>query len=433
MPTCQALKQSDGNPCGNSALQKYGNMYCGVHRAKYKPVVQSTSPDGETTAEGCGGQTTEHPTSVAEAHSRQEVPPDDVEQQELTEDFDRNNFSSLGYIGSKLSLLGWVLESFNLSRVSSFAEPMCGTGVVSDAVLKSGCIKVYSNDICNYASTIVSSRILPFDQELYDAYLRRFMNGEASDAGFVYKNLAEGGSERLYFSAENAKKIDGCRKLVEESEEFLGTGGEVGSLNRRLNTRAALIATILLAADRVANTASVYAAFLKNIKKSAQKEIEFKRLVSTGSTSGRVSNLDAIEFIDGLPGVIDLIYLDPPYTNRGYCSNYHVLETISLYDEPALRGITGLRDDCLTKNGELSKKSSAFQYFRKLMEAVSRKCKVVVISYSSDGIIDTAEMVDLLSSMGKLESREKEYKKFTVRSGDTRKVVEYLFKCSFLE
>lgn len=84
-----------------------------------------------------------------------------------------------------------------------------------------------------------------------------------------------------------------------------------------------------------------------------------------------------------------------------------MLETISLYDEPALRVLLVCE---MTKNGELLKKSSASQYFRKLMEAVSRKCKVVVISYSSDGIIDTIEMMDLLSSMGKLEIREKEYK-----------------------
>lgn len=64
--------------------------------------------------------------------------------------------TTISYIGSKLSLIGWLLEAFELEGIKTFAEPMCGTGVVSEAVARSG-IKVFANDICSYASILTAS------------------------------------------------------------------------------------------------------------------------------------------------------------------------------------------------------------------------------------------------------------------------------------
>lgn len=57
---------------------------------------------------------------------------------------------------------------------------------------------------------------------------------------------------------------------------------------------------------------------------------------------GKVYNTDINELIKQISG--DILYLDPPYNTRQYCTNYHVLETIAKYDNPTLHGKTGLRD-----------------------------------------------------------------------------------------
>lgn len=268
--------------------------------------------------------------------------------------------ATIRYIGSKLSLIDWLLVAFDLEHIKSFADPMCGTGVVSEAVARSG-IKVFANDICSYASILAASRVVPFNQLLYDSYFKKFAEiageNELDGNGFVYMNYAphgangnaETGSDRLYFTGENAKKIDACRILIEKTTDL------------DIDTKNALIATILISADKVANTASVYGAFLKHIKKTAAQSIIFQRILSsTTSFTNTIANGDAILFLTSLSEKVDLVYIDPPYTNRGYCSNYHVLETIALYDNPTIRGITGLRHDCLKKNSNTSKNQPVF-------------------------------------------------------------------------
>lgn len=59
-------------------------------------------------------------------------------------------------------------------------------------------------------------------------------------------------------------------------------------------------------------------------------------------TAGKAYNQDINRLIRDIKG--DVLYLDPPYNSRQYCSNYHVLETIARYDNPVLSGKTGLRD-----------------------------------------------------------------------------------------
>lgn len=242
---------------------------------------------------------------------------------------------------------------------------------------------------------------------------------ELDEDGFVYMNYAKTGSERLYFTGENAKKIDACRALLEKARDI------------DTNTKNALIATILISADKVANTASVYGAFLKHIKRTAAQSITFQRIISStvGSTHV-VANGDAILFLASLSEKVDLIYIDPPYTNRGYCSNYHVLETIALYDNPTIRGITGLRHDCLEKNTDTSKKSTCLRYYQKLIQITSQKAKVLLFSCSSDGMVSIEELVSIMSAFGTVVVKEVDYKKFTTRSSSDT-VKEYLIKCVF--
>lgn len=61
-----------------------------------------------------------------------------------------------------------------------------------------------------------------------------------------------------------------------------------------------------------------------------------------GDKESKAYNENISDIISHIGG--DILYLDPPYNARQYCTNYHVLETVARYDNPELHGKTGLRD-----------------------------------------------------------------------------------------
>nr|WP_245394764.1 DNA adenine methylase [Sulfurospirillum diekertiae] len=70
----------------------------------------------------------------------------------------------------------------------------------------------------------------------------------------------------MYFSDDNAKKIDAIRLKIEEWKRI----GRIGA------SMFFLLASLLESADRVANTASMYGSFLKTLKPTAKATLELK-------------------------------------------------------------------------------------------------------------------------------------------------------------
>lgn len=94
---------------------------------------------------------------------------------------------------------------------------------------------------------------------------------------------------------------------------------------------------------KVANTASVYGAFLKKLKKSASKRLVLEpAFFELNDNKHLAFNENANELIKKIDG--DILYLDPPYNHREYGANYHLLNTIAFYDDFKLKGKTGLRE-----------------------------------------------------------------------------------------
>lgn len=138
----------------------------------------------------------------------------------------------------------------------------------------------------------------------------------------------------MYFSDFNARKCDAIRITIEEWLKH-------GKINE--HEYFFLLGSLLNSIDKYANTASVYGAYLKTLKKSALKEMKLVALpIMKGNVECKVYNEDISELIKNVSG--DILYLDPPYNSRQYCSNYHLLETIARYDNPQIKGKTGLRD-----------------------------------------------------------------------------------------
>ncbi|MBP3194753.1 MAG: DNA adenine methylase [Cardiobacteriaceae bacterium] len=184
-----------------------------------------------------------------------------------------------------------------------------------------------------------------------------------------------------------------------------------------------LLASLLEQADKVANVASVYGSFLKKIKKSAEKNIELKISEFTrNQNNNQVFNLDILELLDKVSG--DILYLDPPYNHREYGANYHLLNTIALYDDFIPSGKTGLRE---YKKSLWCKKKYATVVFEETIRKAN--FKYIFFSYNNEGIINSDDIKTICAKYGKYDLFTQDYRRFKAdnkRLQKANKTVEYL-------
>jgi len=349
----------------------------------------------------------------------------------------------MNYIGSKYSLRDFLEEGI-LRNVNSdckvFCDVFAGTGVVGANFKQKG-FKIISNDI-QYYSYCLNRALVGINQEpAFDGVLDdlvpttrscdatdivlEYLNNLDGDTGFIYRNYCPGGTEgtefkRQYFSDENGERCDAIRMQIEK-------WWQAGKLTE--DEYFYLLASLIDAADRVANTASVYGAFLKHIKKSAMKPLQLKRLAIVESDEEHeVHNVNGQALVERLS--CDLLYMDPPYNHRQYCANYHVLETLARYDEPALKGVTGLRpyDD---QKSDFCMKRRALPAFEEMVRKTS--ARYVFLSYNSEGIMGKDEILQTMGEYGEVDLMTRDYQRFRAdvdrenRVYKADQVQEYLF------
>jgi adenine-specific DNA methylase len=318
----------------------------------------------------------------------------------------------MNYIGSKQSLLDFLettIEEFTGYKEGDsfvFGDLFAGTGVVGQRYKEKG-HSVISNDI-QYYSYVLNKHYIENIPELDDSLLEYFNNLNPVK-GFIYNNYCEGsGSGRNYFTNENGMKCDAVRIELER----MYRAGEIND-----NLYFYYLASLINSIDKYANTASVYGAFLKHIKKPAQKEFMLELLPVGNGNIGKVYNEDINELIKKVGG--DVLYIDPPYNNRQYCSNYHVLETIAKYDTPKLRGVTGLRDETYQKSKYCSKRT-VIDIFEDLIK--NADFKYIILSYNNEGLMDLKTIKDIMSKYGEYDFFTKEYRRFKADRDENRTI-----------
>lgn len=318
----------------------------------------------------------------------------------------------MNYIGSKQSLLDFLettIEEFTGYKEGDsfvFGDLFAGTGVVGQRYKEKG-HSVISNDI-QYYSYVLNKHYIENIPELDDSLLEYFNNLNPVK-GFIYNNYCEGsGSGRNYFTNENGMKCDAVRIELER----LYRADEIND-----NLYFYYLASLINSIDKYANTASVYGAFLKHIKKPAQKEFMLELLPVGNGNIGKVYNEDINELIKKVGG--DVLYIDPPYNNRQYCSNYHVLETIAKYDTPKLRGVTGLRDETYQKSKYCSKRT-VIDIFEDLIK--NADFKYIILSYNNEGLMGLKTIKDIMSKYGEYDFFTKEYRRFKADRDENRTI-----------
>jgi adenine-specific DNA-methyltransferase len=326
----------------------------------------------------------------------------------------------VNYIGSKNKLSSFIKKSIQETVEKDitnliFCDLFAGTGIVG-RTFKPMVKQVIANDIEQY-SYVLNKNYIGNHQKIDVQKYFDILNNLEGVVGFIFNNYSENGkANRLYFSEENGKKIDAIRQQI-----------ELWKINKEISnsTYYYLLASLIESADKVANTASVYGAYLKKIKKSARHNLILKPAVfEITKNAHQVFNEDSNTLIKKISG--DILYLDPPYNARQYGANYHVLNTIALYDSFKPKGKTGLRDyykSSYCKKGEVKKS------FEDLIK--NAKFKYIFLSYNNEGLMTENEVKDIMKTYGEYSLKTTNYQRFKADKTENRNhkataTVEYL-------
>lgn len=173
------------------------------------------------------------------------------------------------YLGAKDNLIEYIsqiLVDKQLNRRKYvFFDAFCGMGSVSDAF--KDLYDIIINDILNCCTVFTQARLFSSSCEFKTLGFNPidyFNSNKTLKKGFVYQSYSLGGSERMYFSEENAGRIDFFRSQIEQWKE----NGQIGH-----REYVYLLGCLLESVSRVSNTAGVYGAFLKHWDKRALKPI----------------------------------------------------------------------------------------------------------------------------------------------------------------
>ncbi|MDA1347233.1 MAG: DNA adenine methylase, partial [Crenarchaeota archaeon] len=317
------------------------------------------------------------------------------------------------YIGNKQLLVPEIIELLGkkelLNKNLTLLDAFCGTGSVSDAL--KGSFNIVANDNLNWCTLYTKGRLCAGDCKFkklgFDPF-KFFNSNDETIKGFVFKNYSPGGSKRMYFSPENAKRIDYFRTKIEDwkNDNLISE-----------NEYAYLLSCLIESVSHVSNTAGVYGAFLKHWETRAKQPIEFIKV-----NSNDINHHNLTFYNDKIENIIseidcDVLYLDPPYTQNQYGTQYHLLETLILNDNPKISAISGSRSTAPMRS-DWSKKYKAQILFDRIL--AKTKAKYVLFSYIDDpstwgGIMSKSFIEASLKRYGKKDTyicKKINYKKY---------------------
>lgn len=347
------------------------------------------------------------------------------------------------YIGNKTRLLGFIRDVLRDRgmRPGTAVDPFTGTASVARA-LKSWGWAVTAGDIMCYAYVFGRAYVAVDGEPALDGVAEvvgegslgavvAYLNALPGQPGFIHRHFSPAGDVgekygRMYFTPENAGRIDAVRSRLESwrGDRLLDDDGY-----------HVLLAALIEAADRVANTTGVYASFVKSWQPNAERALELDAPALLPGNGCAAHRMDALELMERV-APFELLYLDPPYNARQYPGYYHVPELIAegWFDgKVRLRGKTGLAPD-EDKRSDWSRSARCEEAFEALI--ATAPCRRIVMSYNAEGIIHEETIERVLKEHGRRGSYRryrKPYRRYRSDSdGDNRQyagdeVYEYLY------
>lgn len=338
------------------------------------------------------------------------------------------------YIGNKrrlLDLIGRAIDSTGATAGMTFLDLFAGSGVVSRFAKRRG-FRVISNDwephtrpintchvACNqappftalggYQSAIdqlndlpprvdwVTTHLCPRDDEHYDVT-----------------------TDRMFFMRKNGMRLDAIRHQIANWK----SEGKIDD-----QEEACLVAPLLYQACYRSNTSGVFKGFHRGW--GGQTKTALYRIATDlklmpavfhdNCQSNQVHSEEAESLARKLSQEADIAYIDPPYNQHPYSSNYHVLTSIALWDKPPVPptlkrgGKSAIREDWRqSRRSPYNHRDQAAKAYADLLSAL--RARYILTSYSTDGTIPLDAMLDANADRGLTTVFARSYKRYRVSS-----------------
>ncbi|MBF7049763.1 DNA adenine methylase [Campylobacter volucris] len=325
------------------------------------------------------------------------------------------------YLGNKRSLLEFLNQGFKFAQNElkkdkfSFCDVFSGSGIVSRFV-KPYASFIIANDLEDYSKIInecyLTNQNTDFLQEL-QKYYEILTSNLTLKKGFISKLYAPNDDEsikkeeRAFYTLKNAMYLDTMRQNISKLP---------------CDMQKYFIAPLIYEASVHANTSGVFKGFYKdkngvgkfggmgeNALTRIKGDIALKMpIFSNYACDFKVFQKDANVLAKELDG-FDVAYLDPPYNQHPYGSNYFMLNLIANYKKP--KGISKISG--IPKNWN----RSAFNKQNKAEDALFNlindlKAKIILLSYNCEGFVKKDSFLKRLQSLGKCEILEQKYNAF---------------------
>ncbi|HAN31138.1 MAG TPA: DNA methyltransferase [Myxococcales bacterium] len=301
------------------------------------------------------------------------------------------------YLGSKRTLLPTLLKVLDtFPELTSVFDAFSGTSRVGHMLKEHG-KQVFANDHNAYAHTLASCYVaadLEEVQQEANALLAEFQ-ALPGKPGYFTERFCE---RARFFQPHNGAKVDAIRDEIER-RDFAP------------DLKAVLMTSLMEAADRVDSTCGVQMAYVKKWAKRSYKDIELRmpkvlpRPLAGKCAASQLDVLDAASEVSA-----DVAYLDPPYNQHSYLSNYHIWETLVRWDAPETYGIAQKRVDCRERKSDFNSKRRHHDTFERLLSRLS--AKLWVVSFSDEGYQSRPEMEHVLSHFGEVHVITRDFKRY---------------------
>jgi adenine-specific DNA-methyltransferase len=297
----------------------------------------------------------------------------------------RDDGRVIKYLGSKRVLVPVLGDLVAASGARTALDLFTGTTRVAQEMCRRGLAHVTAVDSATYSHVLAQCYVelaagSVDNAEVADALAH--LSSLAPVRGYVTETFCE---RSRYFHPRIGMGIDAVRQGI---DDHYGDHP----------LRPVLLTSLLEAADAVDSTVGVQMAYLKAWAPRALRDLRLKVPVLTPGT-GRAVLADATEVLGSLPRV-DLAYLDPPYNQHRYFTNYHVWETLVRWDTPEAYGVA-----CKRVDSREPWTRSPFNSRREMPAALAQTVKavdagVVMVSFSDEGFVRLEQLVQMCAARG---------------------------------
>jgi len=288
------------------------------------------------------------------------------------------------YLGSKRRLVPVLGDLASAAGAATALDLFTGTTRVAQEFKRRG-VETTATDIARYSEIFARCYIETDASEVNKDDLKEALtrlSGLPGEAGYFTETFCV---ESRFFQPFNGERIDAIRNAI-------------GADYRDSPLYPLLLTSLIEAADRVDSTTGVQMAYVKAWAPRSSNPLEL-RVPELFVGCGAAVRGDARDLV-GTLGDFDLAYLDPPYNQHRYFTNYHIWETLVKWDKPEVYGVACKRVDCRDYHSPFNSRRE----IRPALEQVVASLRVshLLVSFSNEGYISREEMETLLRRHGEV-------------------------------